>query len=991
LHPIFLGLVTGAFFFADVRNSASLLIFQARTPSENDDNFFMKYTQHASSPKTHSPRLLKSFGGLPLAVALLASFSFASQALADGGAGGGNGIGTGSGGSGGAGFSGAPGNPGNPHGGGGGGGAAGGGLGGAGNPAGGSPPVAAGGNGGIGGANGITAANFNNNVTPIAGGDGTAGSHGGNGGDIGGGGGGGGAGGYGAILTSGGVSSTNSSTILAGNGGAGGAGGAGINDGAFGGTGGSGGVGLQFTNVGATIVNQGSIVGGNGGAGGGNSFDDSFFNGPAGTGGTGIVGAGLSVANSGTISGGLSGDGARANAITFTGGTNTLLLQNGSIIVGNIAVTGNLTLDQDTNQTLTNNITGTGSVTNSGVGTLILSGGNLYAGGTTITAGSVLAAGSAGALGTGAVTNNGILETTATPIAGATTTAPLTLNVNGDYTQTGGATLLLQVASSPLPTPSANSGAAGTNYDTLNAGGIANLGGTLDLNFTGTSVPSQGQRYVVVSAGAPLTSEFALPTVTNLAAPYFTVITYNDTFNGTQPTNSAIVTILRPFTSFLGLTPNQTSVARNLDSNVTILNNSGALAMPSGAAADFYNNIVTGLNLSTYSGGLGRSLDELSPQRYEVLRNVAFDNYASDVQSLDNELARERYNRGGIDTSGFAFTDSALGPQLSQIKGRLLAWSPTPESRGLLSDSSQAVLGGVNMTDPKEMKEQTATAQLNRWNGFVDGGVDLGDLDHNSDASHASYTTGRVRGGIDYLVCDNFRVGALFGYAHTGADLDEEGSKANIDSYTPGIYAAYADKQGFYANGLFTYTRNDYSTQRDIVIPGVNRAATASPSGDQFGGDLDGGYEFHRGHWTFGPSAGLTYVNLAIDSFSESGAGSAGLSVNNQSSDSLRSRLGGTVRYQAKIGSLVLTPHLSAYWQHEFLDGSNLITSQFEGLPAGGFSVQTIGGDTDNALLSLGLDAEITKSVTLFIDYETEAGGANYFGQSASGGLKVGF
>jgi fibronectin-binding autotransporter adhesin len=167
------------------------------------------------------------------------------------------------------------------------------------------------------------------------------------------------------------------------------------------------------------------------------------------------------------------------------------------------------------------------AVTNAG-GTLILSGGNLYTGGTTISAGA-LAVGSAGALGTGAVMNSGTLETTATPIAGATTTAPLTIQVNSNYSQTAAGTLLLQVASSPPPTPSPNAGAAGTNYDTLNVAGTATLAGTLDLNFTVASVPSQGQRYVAVTAGAPLTSQFAMPTVTNLAPPFFTVTTYNDT------------------------------------------------------------------------------------------------------------------------------------------------------------------------------------------------------------------------------------------------------------------------------------------------------------------------------------------------------------------------------------------------------------------------------------------------------------------------------
>jgi len=59
--------------------------------------------------------------------------------------------------------------------------------------------------------------------------------------------------------------------------------------------------------------------------------------GSPGAGGAGIVGGGLTIINSGAIAGGLGGDGVtRANAITFTSGTNSLTLQAGSTITGNV-------------------------------------------------------------------------------------------------------------------------------------------------------------------------------------------------------------------------------------------------------------------------------------------------------------------------------------------------------------------------------------------------------------------------------------------------------------------------------------------------------------------------------------------------------------------------------------------------------------------------------------------------------------------------------
>jgi autotransporter-associated beta strand protein len=696
----------------------------------------------------------------------------------------------------------------------------------------------------------------------------------------------------------------------------------------------------------------------------------------------------------------INGSGA-TTGITINSGAGLTTI-NSSLALGGSSQT--ITVNNAAGLVINGDVSGAIGLTKAGIETLTLTGTNTYTDGTTINAGA-LVVGSAAALGgtpgqnNGNVTNGNALPADASTLA---TTASMggsieTINVNGAYTQNASGNLLLQVVSSPTPVPSMNSGIAGINYDTLLSTKVASLAGALYLKFNATSDPSRGQRYVVLQSspvtGDPVVGEFNnnLTDTTGLPSSLFAITTYNDNFGNPALDNSVIITLVEPFALFQGLTPNQISVATNVDNLLTgaYANNTNNM-QNTPAATDFFNNIVTGLTLASYSNFLGHALDELSPQRFEILRNVAFDNFALDMQSLDAEFARERNGQGGIDTSGFVLNDSTLGSQLSQIKGRLLAWSPAPEP-GLLSDSSQAVLGGVEMSDGKDMKEMTHQETLNRWNGFIDGGVDLGDLDSNIDEAHSSYTTGRVRAGVDYRVSTEIRVGALFGYGHTDVDLDNEGSKAHVDSFTPGIYATYADKQGFYANALFTGSLNDYSTDRNIIIPGVNRTATGSTSGTQFGGDLDGGYEFHKNNWTFGPSAGLTYVNLGIDSFNESGAGAADLNINNQSTDSLRSRLGGTVSYQGKIGSIVLTPYFNAFWQHEFLDNPTLITSQFQGLPGGTFSVQTTRGDSDNALLGAGVNADVTKNVTLFVDYQAEAGGSSFFGQSASAGVKVGF
>jgi uncharacterized protein with beta-barrel porin domain len=210
-----------------------------------------------------------------------------------------------------------------------------------------------GGNGGKGG-NGGSGVSFtasggtltNSNVV-----EGGAGGNGGNGGAAtfqSGNGGNGGNGGAGAsFIESGGTLTNNGGTITGGNGGSGGGGAAAPNLSGNGGNGGNGGAGVAFTASGGTLTNSGTITGGNGGAAGSGATSTMCVNicngtdGTVGAGGAGVSGANLSVLDSGTIVGGLSGDSStRANAITFTGGLNSLTLAPGYSIIGNVIGTG---------------------------------------------------------------------------------------------------------------------------------------------------------------------------------------------------------------------------------------------------------------------------------------------------------------------------------------------------------------------------------------------------------------------------------------------------------------------------------------------------------------------------------------------------------------------------------------------------------------------------------------------------------------------------
>jgi len=597
------------------------------------------------------------------------------------------------------------------------------------------------------------------------------------------------------------------------------------------------------------------------------------------------------------------------------------------------------------------------ALTKTGTGTLTLSGTNTYTGGTTINAGT-LAVGNSSALGTGVVTNSGTLTTA---------TGNRLINLGGNYIQGPNGTLLLNLTSS-------------TAFDSVNLAnnsGVATLNGALALKLGGSFAPGQGQSFTVVSTNNPISGTFATAK-TNLPSIGATV-TYTDD----------VTTVLyqKPFVNLAGtnFTPNQTAVATYIDAHDQTIPNPA------------FGNLVGALN--NFSGNpqsLASAFNELTPLSFgNFASTTAFNNTSFSIQRFDNYLANHRAldgtfisSDGNIDYSGLAINDPNIDGGLQSVRSRLLAWSPAP-SLGLLSDMGDPVLGGIDMKDAKIV---SSSEPANLWNVFVAGNVVLAQDFSNPSTGlpGGNSTTGAAQVGIDFKITPHLRVGALFGYGHTHATLDTIGSNASVNTYSPGLYASYSDS-GWYINALGSYGFADYSQNRNVSIGAFNGTATSSPGGGQIVGDLDGGYDFHAGNWTFGPTLGLQYVHLDVDGYTETGLPGADLTVNENQSDSLRSLLGGRVSYTVKSGSLLFVPHLSAGWQHEFLDQSRGITSQFNGLGAGSFTVNTPNPSRDSALVDIGLDAQLNNMLTLFTDYSFQAGQSNYFGQSVQAGAKIGF
>ena len=750
-----------------------------------------------------------------------------------------------------------------------------------------------------------------------------------------------------------GVTLTNNNLVIGGAGN--GNGGNGAAD-AIGGSAGTGGAAIGFGFTGGvsndvTLVNNGSIVGGagNGDGGAGGIF---AVGGNGGTGGNGIEfvfeesasASGITLINNGSVIGGAGsgngGEGGGALISSFPGG-NAGTGGNGIAFILQSGAAGGISL--------VNN----GSITGgNGTGT----------GGLGFFLSSSFITGTNGAGGNGIVfltgTGGGVLENATVTNFGRITGG------NGSNGGPAGAGILATTGNVTIGNWGVISAGQGTstaakagfpavaisvsgNNNTINLNGHSTVNGTiggsgvnnvLNLNFTGmTPLAIAGLKAQLASQGWPSTNDFQ-GTFTVRGVTYFV--------------DPLVLNLNVSSYQLQGVTPNQQAIGASLDSITTN-------PAPGSSLGNLYNAI-------DLSGNVPGALEALSPQQYQAYGDLAIANTTAIVQNVDARLNNLRDGSESIDTTGVGGTSDAT------------------------------TTAGYSKDDSKESKNVvTQAAPEKRWGMFATGdGLFFRGNSHDVDLQDDKSNSAGTLAGVDAKIGEHVIAGAFFAYNNTDATLGSSSNSghATIESYSGGIYGSY-HQDGFFVNGLAAYTRNHYSSDRNILFPGFAGTAAANTNGNQESVNIDGGYDWHAtDRLTIGPIAGLQYVHLDVNGFNEIGAGAADLNVNSENMDSLQSRVGGRINYHLLTSTYSsFAADLHAAYQHEFLDDSRGIGASFAGSGLTPFSVQTTSPLRDAAVVGLGLNFTFHERLTLFADYELLMWRASYFEQTINGGGRISF
>lgn len=704
-----------------------------------------------------------------------------------------------------------------------------------------------------------------------------------------------------------------------------------------------------------------------------------------------------------------------ANYVNANGGTNTISWitgSGGSIYLTSAlsALNGNTTLDV-TNSTTAVSISGadgvymplagsvtmsndnvsnpmtvsivlssTGSVTKTGDGVLYLTGTNTYTGGTFLNGGTVAIYGDSG-LGnaTGALSFNGgtlkIMDTVSmsrliTLNAGGgtfdTNSQNLTLSGvidgSGRLTKTGLGTLYLNAANTYTGGTTVSSGTLQVGIDNgLPSSGAVSVGqeGTLALSDYAQAVASySGSGTLVMKLSTAITNldvagTAALGGVLSLSfAPQ--LFTDGQTF--TPITAGAITgqfsTILSPAALMFTPTYNAGSMVLTVSMipfvNIADSGNQRAVgaaleplrAAPTGDTATVLSNLY-----SLNAAPLRNAFDQISPSALSSMRGLV--HAASDLQA---GALRSRW--------------AALGGAAPIV----------------VDAASDEDMPGASQVQPDHVSYMYGSGF-----GFFVSALGAGGK-VNQDADSPSYTLtngGGIVGG-DFRVGDAVALGAAVSYLSGRTDVTYPNT-AHVDnrSIRYGVYGS-GGGDDLRLNAYLGRAEDNFSTTRNVSFAEISRTASAKPRGHETNAYASASYDvFEPGWGVLAPIAEVNYDRVDVDAFTENGADSLDLAVDRQTSESLRSNIGGRFAASSRVGSCVASSYVSAGWRHEFKRQSDITAT----LAAGGGSFSTAVGNfgSDGLLAGLGVGLDWDTGLTVEFSYSGDfrSGIAEHAGNAA--------
>ncbi len=386
---------------------------------------------------------------------------------------------------------------------------------------------------------------------------------------------------------------------------------------------------------------------------------------------------------------------------------------------------------------------------------------------------------------------------------------------------------------------------------------------------------------------------------------------------------------------------------RNFAAPATTANQRAVAAHLTGAYRSFaqgdLDNVFYGLDTTETNAAGANALDQLSGTSIGDLMTSDAIQRGQFTRAMEDRMWSRRSGReaagSGTDVAALSLGQdtSGLGNVLRGASAAVAQATPGQGTGGMDGVSAWArVMGGPSSVSGPGGYDMTGL------------GVMLG-LDR-------SFGNGLIGASLAYGAFDND--------GNTGGD-------GSADSYQASLYGSW--QQGnLFVDGTLAYAYVDYSTTRSLAFGTLSRTASGGANGNDVMASVKAGGTFGLNAVAIEPSLGFDWYHLTRGAFTETNAGSAGLSVGSQDLDLIMPSIGVRLSSVVNAATFAITPELNARYYYNFGDRNVATTAGLIGAPAAPFTVEGTGLGRNIAVLSAGLTAQQDANLKVSTRYDLQ-------------------
>ena len=220
--------------------------------------------------------------------------------------------------------------------------------------------------------------------------------------------------------------------------------------------------------------------------------------------------------------------------------------------------------------------------------------------------------------------------------------------------------------------------------------------------------------------------------------------------------------------------------------------------------------------------------------------------------------------------------------------------------------------------------------------------------------------------GLDYKSTNGLLLGGAFttGAQTPGFDL---GGKFKQKENAGSVYGGYL-RGPSWGSVIATYGALNYDVNRIVPIGITLQNNHGKTNGSNVSVALQGGHEFALGAMTHGPVAGLTWQEVKVGGFTETGSFTS-LAFGGQTRESLISGVG----YKASYDLGRFRPYVQAVWNHEYAS-DRTVRASLTTIEAPSYEMPAVKLGRDWATGTLGTMMNISSAFTGIASFTAQAG-----------------